>query len=95
MYPVIRPQNADHSKAVWCSADRSKAWLELAIDHKRPAASESCDNPLAKNLELGRSLRVNSTPTLIFANGEKVAGGMAVADLVALLDKNSKVAKKP
>jgi thiol:disulfide interchange protein DsbC len=94
MYPVIRPQNADHSKAVWCSPDRTKAWLELALQHKQPAASAACSNPVEKNLELGRSLRVNSTPTLIFANGEKVAGGMGAADLQALLDQNSKVAKK-
>src|SRR3954470_2176852 len=30
MYPVIRPQNADHSRSVWCSTDRARAWLELA-----------------------------------------------------------------
>jgi len=24
MYPVIRPENADHSRAVWCSPDRAK-----------------------------------------------------------------------
>ena len=30
MYPVIRPENTDHSRAVWCSPDRAKAWLELA-----------------------------------------------------------------
>jgi thiol:disulfide interchange protein DsbC len=30
MYPVIRPDYADHSRAVWCSPDRAKAWLELA-----------------------------------------------------------------
>lgn len=87
MYPVIRPQNADHSKAVWCSADRAKAWLELALEHKRPAATPNCDNPVEKNIQLGRSLRVNSTPTLILANGEKVAGGMAAASLKDLLDK--------
>jgi thiol:disulfide interchange protein DsbC len=94
MYPVIRPQNADHSKAVWCSADRSKAWLELAIDHKRPAAAASCDNPVAKNLELGRSLRVNSTPTLILANGERVSGGLPLADLQSVLDQAGKTARK-
>jgi thiol:disulfide interchange protein DsbC len=90
MYPVIRPQNADHSKAVWCSPDRAKAWLELAIDHKRPAASADCDNPVEKNLDLGRSLRVNSTPTLILVNGERVAGGLKAAELQDLLDKASK-----
>jgi thiol:disulfide interchange protein DsbC len=92
MYPVIRPQNADHSKAVWCSPDRAKAWLDLALQHKRPAAAASCDNPVEKNLDLGRALRVNSTPTLIFANGEKVSGGMSGADLVKLLDESAKSA---
>jgi thiol:disulfide interchange protein DsbC len=94
MYPVIRPQNADHSKAVWCSPDRAKAWLDLALQHKRPAAAASCDNPVEKNLDLGRALRVNSTPTLIFANGEKVSGGMSGPDLVKLLDESAKTAKK-
>ena len=95
MYPVIRPQNADHSKAVWCSPDRAQAWLDLAIQHKRPAAVPSCDNPVEKNLELGRALRVNSTPTLILANGERVAGGMSLADLQETLDKVARpVAKR-
>jgi thiol:disulfide interchange protein DsbC len=87
MYPVIRPERADHSKAVWCSPDRSKAWLELAIDHKPPAASPECENPIEKNLRLGRSLRVNSTPTLILANGERVSGGLPPPALQDLLDK--------
>lgn len=87
MYPVIRPQNADHSKAVWCSPDRAKAWLELAIDHKRPAATPNCNNPVEKNLELGRSLRVNSTPTLFLANGERVSPGLPMAALQEVLDK--------
>jgi thiol:disulfide interchange protein DsbC len=94
MYPVIRPQNADHSKAVWCSPDRAKAWLDLALHHKRPAAAASCDNPVEKNLDLGRALRVNSTPTLIFASGEKVSGGMSGPDLVRMLDESAKQAKK-
>ena len=87
MYPVIRPQAADHSKAVWCSPDRARAWLELAIDHKRPAAAPDCDNPVEKNIQLGRSLRVNSTPTLILANGEKVSGGLSAKALQDVLDK--------
>jgi len=95
MFPVIRPQNADHSKAVWCSPDRAKAWLELAIQHKRPAAAATCDNPVEKNLELGRALRINSTPTLIFSSGERVSGGMSGPDLAKALDESAKSAKKP
>jgi thiol:disulfide interchange protein DsbC len=95
MYPVIRPQNAEHSKAVWCSPDRQKAWLELAIQHKRPAAPATCDNPVDKVLEVGRSLRVTSTPTLFLVNGERFAGGLKAADLRDLLDKAASGAPTP
>ena len=87
MYPVIRPQNADHSRAVWCSPDRAKAWLELAIKNNPPAASATCDNPVQATLELGRKLGVNSTPTLFLASGERVQGGLSAADLKELLDQ--------
>ena len=89
MYPVIRPENADHSKAVWCSADRAKAWLELAAAQrpKVPEAGSRCANPVDKLLEAGRKLGVNSTPTLFLANGERLTGGLAADDLKALLDQ--------
>ena len=77
MYPVIRPDKADHSRAVWCAPDRAKAWLDLAANDspKVPTNGASCANPVDKVLELGRSLRINGTPTLFFANGER---GMAL-----------------
>ncbi len=93
MFPVIRPELADHSKAVWCSPDPAKAWIDLAMRGKRPGANAACANPVEKNLELGRSLGVNATPTLIFANGERVAGGLREADLKELLDQTA--AAKP
>lgn len=94
MYPVIRPANKDHSKAVWCSADRAKAWLELAAGPrpKVPEAAPGCpNNPVEKTLELGRGLGVNSTPTIFLANGERFAGMLPAAELADLLDR----AKKP
>jgi thiol:disulfide interchange protein DsbC len=89
MYPVIRPENADHSRAVWCSADRPKAWLELAAFEriKIPQASPRCPNPVDEVVQLGRRLGVNSTPTLFLANGERFSGGLAASDLRALLDR--------
>ncbi|HEY1289282.1 MAG TPA: DsbC family protein [Burkholderiales bacterium] len=89
MYPVIRPENIDHSRMVWCSADRAKAWLELAAAPKPkvPNAPKSCGDPVDKVLKLGRSLAVNSTPTLVLANGERVSGGLAPEDLKELLDQ--------
>jgi thiol:disulfide interchange protein DsbC len=87
MIPIIRPNLADHSRAVWCSADRSKAWIDLALHGKPPAGSAACENPVEKNLELGRKLGVNSTPTLYMVNGERIAGAMQPADLRAMLDQ--------
>jgi thiol:disulfide interchange protein DsbC len=88
MYPVIRPENADHSRAVWCSPDRAKAWLELAAAPrpKVPEAGARCANPVDKVVEVGRKLGVNSTPTLYLANGERLNGGLALDDLKESLD---------
>jgi len=87
MYPVIRPELAAQSKAVWCAPDRGTAWLDLALRGKRNDGNASCESPVDKNLELGRGLGVNSTPTLFFANGERMSGGLPVADLKGLLDQ--------
>jgi thiol:disulfide interchange protein DsbC len=89
MYPVIRPDFADHSRAVWCSPDRAKAWLELAAGDapKIPSSSANCANPVDKVVELGRSLRVTGTPTLFLANGERAAAGTPIGELRAKLDE--------
>jgi thiol:disulfide interchange protein DsbC len=96
MYPVIRPEAADHSRAAWCSKDRAKAWLELAANErpKIPAASPNCPNPVDKTVELGRALRVNGTPTLFFPNGERSSSAMGVAELRAKLDETAKARPK-
>jgi thiol:disulfide interchange protein DsbC len=94
MYPVIRPENADHSRAVWCAPDRVKAWLELAAADtaKAPAGGANCANPVDKVLEFGRSLRITGTPTLFFANGERAGGGLELGQLRAKLDE---IARQP
>jgi thiol:disulfide interchange protein DsbC len=96
MYPVIRPELASHSKAVWCSPDRGKAWLALAARAKAtpPEGGTDCDTPIERVLELGKSLRVNSTPTLFFADGERVRGGLRAPDLRARLDQAARAARR-
>ena len=90
MFPVIRPELADHSKAVWCAPDRAKAWLDVALHGKPITSKPTCSTPIDKNIELGRTLGVNSTPTLIFSDGERVTGGLRPADLTELLEKPKK-----
>ncbi|HZQ72950.1 MAG TPA: DsbC family protein [Burkholderiales bacterium] len=94
MYPVIRPDLTDHSKAVWCSPDRAKAWLDLALNGKVPGVSAACDTPIEKNLELGRRLRVSGTPTLILPTGEKISGAIGAQDLREVLADATARAKR-
>lgn len=94
MYPVIRPELADHSRAVWCAPDRGKAWLDLALRRKPTALAANCEAPMDRLIELGKSLRVNSTPTLILANGERIRGGLPAAQLKEVLDAAAKEAAR-
>jgi thiol:disulfide interchange protein DsbC len=93
MYPVIHPELTEQSRAVWCSPDRAKAWLDLALNGQVPVAQASCSTPIDRNLALGAQLGVNSTPTLFFANGERVRGGLSAAGLERTLDNVARDAK--
>jgi protein-disulfide isomerase len=42
-----------------------------------------------KVVEVGHKLGVNSTPTLIFTNGERMSGGLRADDLKELLDQTA------
>ena len=90
MFPVIRPERIDHSRSVWCSPDRAKAWLDLALRKKVPETPPTCDNPVDSIVTLGKSIDVRATPTVIFENGERVQGGLSAMGLKVRLDQASK-----
>jgi thiol:disulfide interchange protein DsbC len=94
MYPVIRPELAEHSRAVWCSADRSKAWLDLALRGKPVSGAPKCDAPLDKVMELGTKLGVRSTPTMFLATGERLRGVTNGPELKTMLDEAAAQKKK-
>ncbi len=87
MYPIIRPEKINESKSIWCSSDRAQAWVDLAMNGKVPTAPATCDNPVEKTRDLGRKLRINSTPTIVLTTGERIAGAIGPAELRAAIDK--------
>jgi len=94
MYPVIRPELADQSRAVWCAPDRSKAWLDLALRGKPVVGGTKCDAPIEKVIDLGSKLGVRSTPTMFLATGERLRGGTSAAQLKVMLDEAASQKKK-
>ena len=79
LYPVF-PGSEEKVRAVWCSKDRVKAWDDLMQKDITPSAG-NCDTPTAKVLALGRKLKVNGTPALIFADGTLNPGYLPAAEL--------------
>ena len=79
LYPLF-PGSAEKVHAVWCSKDRSKAWDKLMQEDITPPAG-TCDTPTEKVLALGKKLKVNGTPALIFADGTINPGYLPAAEL--------------
>jgi len=79
MYPVF-PGSEEKVHAVWCSKDRAKAWDDLMQNDITPPTG-TCDAPTAKVLALGRKLKVNGTPALVFADGTMNPGYLPAAEL--------------
>jgi thiol:disulfide interchange protein DsbC len=77
MYPIERLHKGatERSRAVWCSPDRAKAWEDLVLNRVEPKA-RPCADPIRKVEELGTRLKISVTPTLVFADGTVVAGGI-------------------
>ena len=77
LYPILSADSNEKSKAIWCAKDRAAAWDQFMIGGKAPAAApEDCKSPLEQNVALGRSLGINGTPTIIFADGSRAAGAL-------------------
>ncbi len=88
--PILAADSEQKVRQAWCAPDRVKAWNDLMLNGKVPDNKGTCDNPVAKVAELGRKLKVTGTPTLIFANGKRLPGGVPAARLIKLIDENSK-----
>jgi thiol:disulfide interchange protein DsbC len=89
LYPVLSPDSHEKSKAVWCSADKSKAWSELLLNGTVPTAGR-CDTPIENNLAFGHKYHLTGTPTLVFANGERVPGAISAEQIEKMLAQNGK-----
>ena len=70
IYP-LKSQSITVSKRVWCDPNQAYAWKNLLQKNVQPK-EKTCANPIERNLELGKKLGIEGTPTLIFGNGLKI-----------------------
>ena len=77
LYPILSEDSIRKSKQIWCSADRARAWNDWMVEGRAPAGKEDCDtSAVVKNQEFGRRLNISGTPTIFFADGERVPGAV-------------------
>ena len=83
LFPVLGDDSFEKSRAIWCAQDKPRAWIDWMTNGKAPPpASAKCDIAgLEKSVQLGRKLRINGTPAIFFANGERVGGYIPTAEI--------------
>ncbi len=92
LYPIegLHPKAVQTSKQIWCAPDRNKAWEEYTTKNVVPKNDGKCANPVDATIALGSKLKVSGTPTIFFANGQRVPGMVPAAQLERLLAANAK-----
>lgn len=78
LYPVLGPDSMAKSKSIWCSKDRVKAWDDQLVNGIAPTAPGGCDTPIDKILAFGRQKNITGTPTMFFADGQRVPGAIPI-----------------
>lgn len=88
LLPILSEDSVHKSKQIWCSSDRTKAWNDWMVDGKAPGGREDCDTAaVTKNQEFGRKLNISGTPTIFFADGERVPGAVPLARIEQKLNQ--------
>lgn len=89
LYPLeqLHPDAMHKSKLIWCAADRAKAWQNWVLNNQLPKNSADCETPIGKIADLGKSLGVNSTPTIFLSNGRRIQGAYPAAELDRLMNE--------
>jgi thiol:disulfide interchange protein DsbC len=77
----LHPNAPAVARAIWCSADKVKAWDDYMQRDVKPEASGDCENPVEEIGKFGQSKRINATPTLFFADGARVSGALPADDI--------------
>jgi thiol:disulfide interchange protein DsbC len=90
------PDAAGSSDSHQRMAARVEAWHVLmrrssqsgagTVDRQVPQATADCDHPIDRNVELGRSLGIHGTPTLVAGDGRMLQGASGLQQVEAWLD---------
>jgi thiol:disulfide interchange protein DsbC len=85
LYPILGADSTAKSQNIWCSKDKTKTFLDWMVKDVTPAAAACDASALQRNVEFGKKYRITGTPTLIFADGNRVPGAIPAAQVEKFL----------
>ena len=83
LFPLegLHPGAAATAHKVWCAENREEVWTAWMVQQVVPESGSCEKDPMATLAALGEKLGVTATPTLFFANGQRIAGAIPGAQL--------------
>lgn len=86
LFPRAPVNTPTYNKAVsvWCSKDRAAALTQAKSG--KAIQNTSCDNPVADHIQIGSSLGVTGTPSIITSDGQVIPGFVTAKELIKVLD---------
>lgn len=89
----VHPGATKKSREIWCTADPAAAWSAWMLHDQKTAEVAGCAaDPLAQIQQFAQSHQMNSTPTVVFGNGVRMAGALAAERLNRMLDAGPRAA---
>jgi thiol:disulfide interchange protein DsbC len=86
LYPILGNDSVEKTKAIWCSADKSKAWLDYMLNDINPKSGTRCNtDAISRNVEFGKKNRITGTPTILLADGTRIPGAINSTQLEKIL----------
>ena len=79
----IPSATADRMSAAWCATSPGLALT--ALKEGKAITASACDDPVAEHLRLGERMHVDGTPTIVTADGDRIEGYLAPAELARRL----------
>ena len=85
LWPILSQDSLEKSKAIWCSADRAKAWEDVMLRGTTPPRRECDTTALEKNSQLAQRFGIRGTPGVYIGNGQQIGGYLSADKIEAAL----------
>ncbi len=80
------PGSTNIAKSIWCSSDKAKAWDDWMLRALRPSGRTDCANPIEQIDTFATKLTIDTTPTIIFADGGVLRQYVGATDIERFLN---------